>query len=506
MNQSSDTSTLRDYLGVLKARRGLIAAVTVIAIAIGVGYSVVKEPVYEATASVEFQEEGAENILPGTPAIPEIRPDQAAAAAAKGVTSDDVVARVQKSFKTGLDDDEVRGSVDAVVEADSNLVAITASSDEAELSAELANAFAEQTRIAAREEQRDRYAQSAKELERSLEDTKDASTAATFQTAIARLKTLSQVVDPVEITSPADVPDSPSSPKLVRDTILAAILGLLIGIGAAFVRNALDRRITDSHQVQHDLGYPLVGYVRSDALGLAGMGSNGNSFVSEDDLEAFRILRTNVDFLAGDHELSSVVVTSSLPEEGKSTVAAWYAYVSATSGRRTLLVECDFRRPVLAGRFGVQNAPGLSEYLAGDAGPKDVLRSVPVHGRGDIDVLPLIPAGQNAFQPAEAIGSKKFKGFIDQITRAYDLVIFDSAPLLPVGDTLGLIPQVDGVLFCVRLDQTTRDQADAAKRAMEHLPDKPTGLVVTGVKAGSDDDYYGYYSYAPAAGSPAQSG
>jgi capsular exopolysaccharide synthesis family protein len=291
----------------------------------------------------------------------------------------------------------------------------------------------------------------------------------------------------------------------VRDTILALILGLLVGIGAAFLRNALDRRIKDSHQIQHELGIPLVGYVRADALGLAGVGRNGDSFVSEDDLEAFRILRRNVDFLAGDEEISSVVVTSALPEEGKSTVAAWFAYVSAVAGRRTLLVECDLRRPVLATRFGVDRAPGLSDYLAGEAKPKDVLRSVNVHGREAVDVLPLIPAGENTFQPTEMIGSKKFKAFLDQTTRAYDIVIFDSAPLLPVGDTLELIPQVDAVLLCVRLGQTTKDQAQAAKQAMTHLPDKPTGLVVTGVRRGSDDDYYGYYSYA-GSGTPARAG
>jgi capsular exopolysaccharide synthesis family protein len=506
MNNASDTTTLRDYVGVLSTRRNVVIACVVIASLIGLGYSLVRSPTYTSTASVEFRDETKEIgvFTPGIQVFPEVRPDQAAAAASKTVTTDQVVDRVQRALPTEMSTSELRESVEATVQPDSNLVAIEASADEAGLSAQIANEFAEQTKIAAREQQREKYRNQANELKSALNSGLDPATEASYRNAIARLRTLSRVADPVEITQPAEVPGSPSSPKPFRDTLLAAILGLLIGIAVAFIRNALDRRITDSHQAQHDLGLPLVGYVRADALGLTGIGRNGDSFVSEDDLEAFRILRTNVDFLAGDRGVSSLVVTSALPEEGKSTVAAWFAYVSAVAGRRTLLVECDFRRPVLANRFGVDTTPGLADYIAGDSGPKEVLRSVPVRGREAVDVLPLIPAGENVFQPTEAIGSKKFQAFVDQITRAYDLVIFDSAPLLPVSDTLELIPQVDGVLFCVRLDQTTRDQALAAKQAMQHLPDRPTGLVITGVRPGSDDDYYGYYSYASTHGTVAR--
>jgi capsular exopolysaccharide synthesis family protein len=239
----------------------------------------------------------------------------------------------------------------------------------------------------------------------------------------------------------------------------------------------------------------LVGYVRGDALGLSGVRRNGDSFVSEDDLEAFRILRTNVNFLTREQHITSIVVTSALPEEGKSTVAAWFAYASAVAGKRTLLVECDFRRPVLAARFGVDTSPGLSDYLVEEAEAKEVVRPVSVHGREAVDILPLVPAGRSAFQPTEMIASKKFKEWIREVSQPYDLVVLDSAPLLPVSDTLELVPQADAVLFCVRLGQTTREQAQAAKQALLHMPEKPTGLVITGVRPGSEDDYYGYYSY-----------
>ena len=506
--KSSDSTTLRDYLAVLRANRGLILAVTLIAIAVGVAYSVLRDPVYEATASIEFQNptEDLPVVTPGSQVTPEINEAAAATAASRAVTSDAVVKRVEEAANTGMSVGELRASVDATVEPDSNLVAIKASTGDADLSAQLANEFAKQTKLAERDELRTQYSDDAESLRGSLKDDLDPATDAAYRVAIARLDTLSKVADPVDITRPADVPGSPAEPKPVVDTILAAVLGLILGIGTAFVRNALDRRIKDSRQIQRELGLPLVGYVPADALGLTGAGRNGNSFISEDELETFRILRRNVDFLAGGKPISSLLVTSPLPEEGKSTVAAWYAYASAVAGRRTLLVECDFRRPVLASRFGVESEPGLSDYLAGEAQPRDVLRSVDVHGREAVDVLPLIPAGGSVFQPAEMIGSDRFASFVEQTTGVYDIVIFDSAPILPVGDTLELMPRVDAVLLCVRLRQTTRDQALAAQHAMQHLPSRPTGLVVTGLQRGSDDDYYGYYSYAPERGAAAHAG
>jgi capsular exopolysaccharide synthesis family protein len=505
-NSSSDTTGLRDYLAVLRARRGLVIAITLIAVAIGLAYSLAKTATYDATATVTFTDptKSLSILAPGTQLPVDLNLDKTAAGNARTVTRSDVVAAVQKQLNNGMSVNELKDDVNATVSPTSDQIDITASTDSADKSAKIANAFATQLKIATRNDVRGQFSNEAKQIDKTLGTSNSDTTKSTADVAVARLQALSKVSDPVTITKPATAPGSPSSPKPVRDTVLALILGLLIGIGAAFLRNALDRRLKDSHQIQHDLGMPLVGYVRADALGLAGVGRNGDSFVSEDDLEAFRILRRNVDFLAGDEEISSLVVTSALPEEGKSTVAAWFAYVSAVAGRRTLLVECDLRRPVLASRFGVEQAPGLSDYLGGEAKPRDVLRSVNVHGREAIDVLPLIPAGENTFQPTEMIGSKKFKAFVEQTTSAYDIVIFDSAPLLPVGDTLELIPQVDAVLLCVRLGQTTKDQAQAAKQAMTHLPDKPTGLVVTGVRRGSDDDYYGYYSYAGS--TPARAG
>jgi Mrp family chromosome partitioning ATPase len=135
----------------------------------------------------------------------------------------------------------------------------------------------------------------------------------------------------------------------------------------------------------------------------------------------------------------------------------------------------------------------LGDFLAGEAKPRDVLRSVDLDGEAE-KVLPVIPAGLDVRHPGDLISSKALPAFLTQIARAYEVVVLDCPPLLPVGDTLDVLPLVDGVLVCVRLGQTTRGQADAAVSILERLPSRPTGLVITGLDSSGSDDYYGYYS------------
>jgi Mrp family chromosome partitioning ATPase len=205
------------------------------------------------------------------------------------------------------------------------------------------------------------------------------------------------------------------------------------------------------------------------------------------------------------------VVTSGLPGEGKSTVASALAATSALSGKRTLLVECDLRRPQVGERFGLkEEGPGLSEYLAGKAEPGEVIRKIVLApptstngngkgaapaGDGGAPSLVCITAGASPPRPAELLASEKFASFLDEVREAYDFVVLDSSPLLSVSDTLELVPRVDATILCIRAAQTTQEQARAAKAAIDRLPDKPAALVVTDIKPG-DAEQYGYYSHA----------
>jgi capsular exopolysaccharide synthesis family protein len=481
--ESGETRNLSDYLSVLRRRIWLIAGITLLAAGIAVALSMVRSTVYEASTSLSFENPALQaGGVVGAGTV-DFFPQQAAAAGAETMTRPDVLKAATEDLGGALTPDELKSDTSVEVDATSNLVTAKVKADTAEEAAQRANALAEATQTSTRLDARNFYRDRA----RSLGDTPEE------LVLKARLQTLALVAEPAEIVRPAEVPDSPASPKPVRDTVIAVFLGLMLGVGAAFVRESLDRRATDPREVQRRLGIPLVGYVRKESLGMAGMSPNGSGRVAEADLESFRILRKNVDFLGGGDKLNVVAVTSPLPDEGKSTVASWYAYSSALVGRRTILVECDFRRPVSASRLRFDPKPGLSDFLAGEAEPKEVLRTIDVEGRG-AEILPVIPAGEAVVQPTELLASQAFKDFLGQLRKAYDLVVIDCAPLLPVGDTLEILPEVDALLLCVRLRQTTLEQASAAKEAMAHLAEKPRGLVITGLTRRRDDGYYGYYS------------
>jgi Mrp family chromosome partitioning ATPase len=214
-----------------------------------------------------------------------------------------------------------------------------------------------------------------------------------------------------------------------------------------------------------------------------------------------------------------VLVTSALPEEGKSTVAASLALASAAAGRRTLLVEADLRRQSLAKRLGIGPTPGLADYLSGRAESQEVMRPVPMprgiafalngnangngsgngngtgsghHGSPNLVCMPAGHVGRGA---AELLASSRMRELLADVTSVYDVVILDTAPLLPVGDTLGLLAQARAVMLCVRSGQTTREQIQAARETLGRVRPAVSGLVVTGVRARDDAGGQGLYPY-----------
>jgi capsular exopolysaccharide synthesis family protein len=496
---------LRDVLGLLRRQKWVIIGTMLLAVAAAVAYSLLKTKEYEARAQIQFVDQSQYLSTIGA-AVPSSgqTPAQTAAQGAERVTSAEVVSAVAQDVDSGLSESEIKDSVVTAVNPDSSLVSLTATAKSAKLAADLANAFAIETKNVLTQRQRSQFLSQARSLTQSVKRLDDTSIdkQISLQNA-AQLRSVAKVATPVEVASPATEPGSPSSPRPVRDGVLALALGLIFGIVLAFLRDSLDRRLTDPHDVQRTLQMPMLGYVKAKSLGGAGLTGNGRS--PDRDLEPFRILRANVEFLAGNQPLRTIAVTSPLAREGKSTVAAGLATAAALRGRRVLLAECDLRRPVFADRLEVPSSPGITDWATGKAEAADVIRSVPIATRnspgseGQEETAPeqsltVISAGSFTPEPAELLASRRFREFIEEVREAYDLIVLDCAPLLSVGDALEVLPLVDAALLCVRLDRTTRDQALAAKAAIERMPERPLGLVVTGVRSGQEGYSYGYYS------------
>ncbi|MEA2298633.1 MAG: tyrosine-protein kinase [Solirubrobacteraceae bacterium] len=529
MSSDGHDPTIRDYLRELRQQRWLILAVTVIAALLGLGYSVAQSTSYSATATVAVRDPNQDLTVLGSPGASNQSPLQLADAHAQRVNRLLVAQRAKADLGgEGPALEQLQKSIDVSVDPTSSLVSIAAKAHTATLAAAIANAFAREDVNQSTIEARQTYAQAARRLSQKIgpPGRTQQATRALYGEQLSRLQALSSFARPAEVSQLAAVPSSPSAPRPVRNTLAAALFGLMLGFAVAHLRHSLDRRLRTSDEIERHLELPLLGHVRREAMGRAGGLPNGLGPTEEADLEASRILRQNLQFLSVDR-LRTIVVTSALPQEGKSTVAASLALANAAAAKKTLLIECDLRRPVLAQRLGLDSRPGLTDYMFDLATLDEVLQTVAAapqaasngsmphlpprvtdsgparRGSGQtgvesqaLGILTCITAGTPAPRPAELLASEKFAAFLSEMSGRFDVIILDSSPILSVVDTLELVPQVAGVLVCVRAFQTTRDQAAAALAALRRMPERPTGLVVTGVRAGAEAGYAYYYSYA----------
>ncbi len=514
MNDDSEAITVAGSLRALRAQRLLIVGVIAFCIIVAVGVSLALQKTYTATASIAVADPNSDLGLVGGTAGTAQTAQQIASAHAGQVLRDSVVSAAISDLRTNRSPASIRRAVSVQVDQTSALLNVTGSDPRASLAAALPNAIAKEDVRQSIAGARAGYAQAARRLAaliRSTPANKNPGVRVVYAEQLSRLQALSAVASPERIETTALVPTSPSSPKPVQNGVIAAFLGLLLGIGAATVRSSLDRRLHSPHEVEKRLGLQTIGHVRSSAMGQAvGLTSSEKNGFEPADLETFRVLRQNLLFLDEGTSMRSVVVTSALPQEGKTTVSASLALASAAAGKLTLLVECDLRRPVLAERLGLTAAPGLADYLLEKAEPEEVLRVVSNSGQtpssgafhfatGGDQAKPLvcIPAGTIPEQPAELLGSERFRHFLASVSDQYELIVIDSPPLLPVVDALELIPLASAVLLCVRLSQTTEAQMLAGIEALGRIPSRPTGLVVSDLSPKNTEQGYGYYySYA----------
>jgi capsular polysaccharide biosynthesis protein/Mrp family chromosome partitioning ATPase len=533
MTEGPKYASLQDYLRVLKSRWWLIALVTIVFTAIAVGVTLKQKTTYQAQTSLAFIDVTQNaNLISSNAIPPSASPDIDPNVQAETISRAEIVRQVKHNLGRHAPPGALSSPVTAFVENPTKLVVIQVQSSDAKVAAQVANAYANAEKQVTQSNVRAQLNSNASALTaqfRSLPNAvrADPATGGIYVQELTRLRYLASTAQPVQVIRTASVPTAPVSPDLTRNALLGLLVGLALGILAAFLGDALDRRVRAPTELDAYLDWPILGTVRRGAMGRVGLVSgNGRGPTRAGDFEDFRIVRKNIQFLDREHPPASIVVTSAVAEEGKTTVAASLACANALAGKLTLLVEGDLRRPALAQRMGVAAAPGLTDYLAGDAAPADILHTVSLasppasgsrllpwrpsqdaqagaHERGNGAIpargakLVVITAGTPTTNPAEVLGSDGFRSFLESVTETYDLVILDSSPLLSVADTLELVPQADATLVCVRASKTTLDEASAVRATLSRLPSKPVGVVVTGVRR-SVDSGFDYYAALPA--------
>jgi protein-tyrosine kinase len=203
--------------------------------------------------------------------------------------------------------------------------------------------------------------------------------------------------------------------------------------------------------------------------------------------EAYRVLRTNLQFLGLDEPLKSMLITSATPGEGKSTTAANLAAVYGQSGARVCLVDADLRRPMAAKLLGQDNWTGLTTALIGEAPLADCLRKTTVDG------LTLLPSGPVPPNPAELLGSERMSRLLAALEAEFDIVLVDTPPVLAVTDAAVLAPRVGGVVLVIRSGGTDRQAVQRAAQALQAVKARVLGTVLGAVKTAERDGYYYYY-------------
>jgi tyrosine-protein kinase len=446
---------VRDYLDILRRRWLSIAIVTLITLAFASLVTLALPKTYTATTRVFFAVAGdsVSELEQGSSFAEKQRSSYAEVA-----TSPLVLEPVIRTLSLSTTATELQKSIEATVPLETVIVEISATDHDPERAAAIANAVgAELGKVAG-------------DLSPSRQDGREAVRAT-----------------PLAV---AQVPDMPSSPNIVRNLGIGLVLGLLLGLGIAILRQLLDTKIRSEQDVRGLTDRPVLGMVAFDQKV-----PRHPVILRQEPLaapsEAVRRLRTNLQFVSAANRLKSIVISSSIPGEGKSTMAINLAVSLADTGARVILVDADLRRPSIAEYAGIEGSVGLTTVLIGRADVEDVVQPF------GTTTLDLLPAGQIPPNPSELLGSPAMIGLLDRLTTSYDMVLLDSPPLLPVTDAAVLSKLAGGALIVVGADRIHRPQLQETLGSLKTVGAHVLGVVLNKIdrrEAGT----YGYDSgYAP---------
>lgn len=293
----------------------------------------------------------------------------------------------------------------------------------------------------------------------------------------------------VVVEQRASIPNEPVVPKTARNIAIGLALGVLLGIGVAVVRDLLDNTVKDRETLEGITGSGIVGTIPLDKERRkqpAIFFDRDNSAISE----AFRKLRTNLQFLAVDNPPRVIVLTSSMPSEGKSTTAINIALALAEAEHNVVLVDGDMRRPVLHKYLGLVGPVGFSTVLSGGAALEEALQKTRFPG------LTVLTSGAIPPNPSELLGSQSARKLLSELRAQFDYVIVDSTPLLAVTDAAILAAGSDGVLIMARFGQTKREQLTHAVGSLEGVGAPLLGAVFTMMPTRGSLSYSYSYSYS----------
>ena len=513
MDRASEHLDIERVLASLRRRWWVIGLLTLLVAGATFVYSKRQPKQYTATASVLFEDPQVSQQASGLQMI-QTSPTEDPRIMATNVQlltkQSGVAADTATAVGHGLTASDVSHAMSVSEQGQTNVANVSVTSPSPTLAASIANTFVARFIASQRQSQQASISLALRLVLRQIASLSPQQLAGTTgQSLLDRaesLRILSRLQDGgAQVVAAAAPPNSPSSPKILRNTILGLMLGLLLGLTVAFVLERLDRRMKNVEELETAYGLPLLAAVpQNKSFALPPQPGSG---VSQPDGEVFKLLRAYLRYFNVDRELRSLLIASAAPGDGKTTVARNLAEAAQETGTRTLLLEADLRRPTMARHYGLPVAPGLSELLIGSVDPHEVVRSVPiatrVNGNTSEVSLDLLLAGQPPPNPAELIESNSMADVLSWAAEHYELVVIDTPPIGVVSDAMPLLRRVDGVLLVSQLGKNTRDAATFLRDRLVGVNAPLLGVVANGVKAKPKSGYgYGYGSYGAATYTP----
>jgi polysaccharide biosynthesis transport protein len=517
---SNPTNDLRGYLDVVRRRKWSIGLIALLVTGGALLASLRQTPLYDSTAKVQVAPYDPGQALSGAADYVFLQgmPNEAAMASTPQVGAL-ASTLVRKQGGNGIE----TGHLSVSNPANTTILDLTYTDASPQAAQIWAQAYAE-----AYIQQRDARAEAAyrastagpqnrlKELQRELASKQDELLSApvsekpSVQNDINYLQTQVGVIEaqiaavPVpyagatQLIAPAPLPTAPSSPKLVLNAVLGLMVGLVMGLGLAFVRERLDDRTAGKDDLEGEIGAPVLAVVPK----AEGWKRHGTAYLVSRDApmsaasEAYRTARANLQFLGTMDSVKAIVVTSAERGEGKTATTANLAVTLAQSDKRVVAISCDLRRPRLHAFFGMQNAPGLTELLAGQASLGEVAR------RAEPRSLRVIPAGTIPSNPAELLGSEAMSSLLRDLREVADFVLLDSPPVLAASDALILAGMADGVVVVADAGSTTRPMLALTRQQLEQVGSRIVGGIYnmfdpSKARFPNYTSYRGYYGHPP---------
>lgn len=516
--------TLRDYLQVVRRRKWVILLAVVAAPLAAVALSLRQEPLYRASAEVLLSRQNLATTLTGAQdPTAYLQAERFAQTQADLAQAPEVARRTLERLEIiDRSPAELLRTTSVTAKPNADLLVIRVTDPSATLAAQLASEYARQYTEYRKELDTSALERARLEVEKqiaSLGDTRSALYASLVEKK-QQLRTMEalQTSNAFVIRSAEDAKQV--QPRPVRNAAMGLFLGLLAGLALAFLWEALDTRVRSAESVAEHLGLSLLARLPAPPRRV----SSANRLVmlhepNDEQAESFRMLRTNLEFANLERGARTIMVTSAVQGEGKSTTVANLAVALARAGRHIVLVDLDLRRPSLHRFFDLRNRPGLTQVALGRAKLEEATVSIDLtpyggerpaplvrqngNGRvpGTLEVLGTGPLPPN---PGEFVGTRALSEILAQLASRAHLVLIDAPPLLSLGDSLALTAKVDALFVVSRLKVVKRQLVDELKRVLETCRADKLGFVVTGAESDHGYGYgYGYGDGEPVASVPA---